>query len=322
MLASRHVARSSLTNVRAPSTHATPAIGVLASASASTAAARRARTPALGAHHTSTRPASRRRVTARGQGDDAASSPSTTAAAAAAAATAAVEEEEGPLSVEIDTADARRSIRLDVAPMGYGQAIVVVEVAGGSEAEEVGVRPGLRLTAISDPIRRNEVWKLQDRPSLKNIRELLKMRSADTIQLEFEPWDGVMPAPGVERGNRISVTSSSGNSASASTSASVAGSALSSVDGAGGAAAADESIGERLAREYAAASASGRTVTAVQQRQQRRQERMELDAARDDRPFLLGVFALFVLPPLVILLVAWKSGYLDSLYLSTLTRQL
>lgn len=242
------------------------------------------------------------------------------AAAAAPAATAAAAQPP-PLRVEIDTVGARQSIRLDVAPMGYGQAIVVVGVAGGSEAEEVGVRAGLRLTAISDPIRRSEVWRLQDRPSLKNVRELLKMRSADTIELEFVEWDGPLPGGGVEAGGGMmrTATSSSGSSAMSSTSGSVMASADGS-DAAGGVP--GESIGERLAREYAAAAATGRTPTAVEQRQKRRQERMELDAARDDRPFLLGVFALFVLPPLVILLVAWQSGYLDSLYLSTLTRQL
>jgi hypothetical protein len=32
-----------------------------------------------------------------------------------------------------------------------------------TSSPQEGVRPGMRLTAISDPIRRNEVWKLQDR---------------------------------------------------------------------------------------------------------------------------------------------------------------
>lgn len=256
-----------------------------------------------------------------------------------------------PCRVELDTVGARGSIKFDVAPMGFGQAIVTVAVSGGSEAEEVrgtaqraaellccakllgcgklctgigssrvapncagrttlphsseqrtcrvacpqaGVRRGMRLTAISDPIRRNEVWKLQDRPSLKNIRELLRMRSADTITLEFVPWDG--PLPGGVDGDSIP-TSSAG---------SAMGSALSSVDGSS--LSSGESIGDRLARQYREAAATGRSPTAVQQRQQRRRERMELDARRDDRPFLLGVLALFVLPPLVILVVSWHSA--------------
>lgn len=228
----------------------------------------------------------------------------------------------------------------------------------------------MRLTAISDPIRRSEVWKLQDRcgpppplpqggrgaterlgagqrdwdhmcsgapsrapgarqlpqpthpapralfpfplrrPSLKNIRELLKMRSADTIELEFEPWDGPLPSAGFD-GSLVS--SGAGSSAPSAGPASV----LSSMDGS---ASSGESLGERLARQYAEAAAAGRTPTAVEARQARRRERMELDDARDDRGFLLGVFALFVIPPLVILLIAQSSGYLDNLYLNTLTR--
>lgn len=44
---------------------------------------------------------------------------------------------DGPLRLELDTAEARRSLRFDVAPMGQGQAIIVVDVAPSSEADEV-----------------------------------------------------------------------------------------------------------------------------------------------------------------------------------------
>lgn len=213
---------------------------------------------------------------------------------------------DGPLRVELDTAEARRSIRFDAAPMGFGQAIVVVEVTDRSEAQEACVRPGMRLTAISDPIRPFEVWKLQDRPSLKNIRELLRMRSAETITLEFERWDG--PMPGLAGDSLSAVSSGSGTDASS------AASPLVSSDGPPG-----ESIGDRMARQYREAAAAGRTPTAVEQRMQRRKARMEEDARRDDRPFLLGLLALFALPPLIILAIAQGSGYLDQLYLNTLT---
>lgn len=41
------------------------------------------------------------------------------------------------------------------------QAIVVEAVADGSNAAQAGVQRGMKLTAISDPVRRNEVWQLQ-----------------------------------------------------------------------------------------------------------------------------------------------------------------
>ena len=128
--------------------------------------------------------------------------------------------------------------------------------------------------------------RLNNRPSLKNIRELLRMRSADTIELEFEPWSfqpGAL-APG-------SASSSSPSSA------------LSSVDGVSG-----ESIGERMQRQYEAARASGRTPTAVEQRMERRKAALELSNQRDDRPLLLGLMLAFVLPPLIILLVSCRAG--------------
>ncbi|KAI8467794.1 MAG: hypothetical protein J3K34DRAFT_429268 [Monoraphidium minutum] len=276
--------------------------GVLAAAGPRpAAAARAARAPAAVAVPP-TWPASRRGL--RPQRVHSTGDAAEGGAAASGQATAVAE---GPLRVELDTAEARRSLRFDVAPMGFGQAIVTVDVAAGSEAEEAGVRAGLRLTAISDPIRRNEVWKLQDRPSLKNIRELLRMRSADTITLEFVPWDGPMPGPA--RGDSMPTSSA------ASSTASSVPSPLASIDGG----LPGESIGDRLARQYRDTAAAGRSPTAVEQRMAKRRERMELDAERDDRPFLAGIAALFVLPPLIILLVAQSSGYLDSLYMNTLT---
>lgn len=68
-------------------------------------------------------------------------------------------------SVQVPTADARRCIRFAVVPMGPAQQAIVVEaVAEGSQAfSEAGIQRGLRLTGISDPVRRDEVWKLQVR---------------------------------------------------------------------------------------------------------------------------------------------------------------
>jgi hypothetical protein len=157
------------------------------------------------------------------------------------------------------------------------------------------------------------------RPSLKNIRELLRMRSSDTITLEFEAWDGPVPGGAVLNGNSL-------RTASSSLAGSTPGSTLSSLDSitgsmqeGGGSDSSGESIGDRLERQYREAAATGRAPTAVEARQQRRKAAMELSAQRDDRPFLLGLFLTFALPPLVILAIAKSSGYLDALYTHTLT---
>lgn len=70
-------------------------------------------------------------------------------------------------SVEIPTADARTSIRFMVVPTGPAQQAIVVEaVADGSSAAQAGVQRGMKLTGISDPVRRNEVWQLQVRTAV------------------------------------------------------------------------------------------------------------------------------------------------------------
>ncbi len=45
------------------------------------------------------------------------------------------------------------------------------------------MRPGQRLLSISDPMSANGMWDLNDRPSIRFVRDALAMRSADTITL-------------------------------------------------------------------------------------------------------------------------------------------
>jgi hypothetical protein len=232
-------------------------------------------------------------------------------AAAAATAATTTTNTSAAQSFEIGTAGARGSLKFDLAPIPGrrdGYAVVCVEVAPGSEAAEAGIRVGMRLTAISDPIRRDGVWPVQERPSLKNIRELLRMRCADTITLEFAPWDGPVPLPRPAADGTFAVASAGSTMSSSSDGE---GSAMSSGDEAAGAvsplmsagSSGGESIGDRLARRYADAAAAGGTKTALQARQQRRREAMAQSEARDDRKFLAGLALAFIAPPLVILAV-------------------
>ena len=46
-----------------------------------------------------------------------------------------------------------RSLLLELRPEGRGQAVVVVGVLEGSQADRTGVMPGQKILAISDPIR-------------------------------------------------------------------------------------------------------------------------------------------------------------------------
>eukprot|EP00877_Chromochloris_zofingiensis_P007897 jgi/Chrzof1/3360/Cz12g22090.t1 len=276
--------------------------------------------------------------------------------AASSTTTDVVTPTEDKLSVSLATREALQSIKFDVMPEGRGQAIVVVAVAEGSEADQAGVTPGLKLTGISDPVRDSEVWQLQDRPSLRFVRDAMRYRVNTNIQFEFITFD--MPASVSAGGNILPPSSSTttNDSATATDSSSTAISDESDVEasssssssnqvvanavdalvgGSGtqntsnsnsssnssspGKAATGMTIADRLAAQYEESQKVGPGLTEVQQRQQRRQDYMNAEGQRDDRGFLLFMLSLFVLPSLVILLVAYFSGYLDSMYQHSLT---
>lgn len=89
------------------------------------------------------------------------------------------------ISVEIPTVDARSCIRLKVVPTGPAQQAIIVEaVASDSSAADAGVQPGMKLTAISDPVRRNEVWQLQARAKSGRTGMTHLMRSAHDVHQE------------------------------------------------------------------------------------------------------------------------------------------
>ncbi len=48
---------------------------------------------------------------------------------------------------------------------------------------QAGVLRGQRLYEISDPIRADEMWVLNDRPSLRFVRDAFSMRRSPTIDL-------------------------------------------------------------------------------------------------------------------------------------------
>ncbi|PNH08534.1 hypothetical protein TSOC_004905 [Tetrabaena socialis] len=102
---------------------------------------------------------------------------------------------EGKFEVTLQGLEALQTVKLDLVPDGKGQAVVVTEVAEGSQAEELGVRRGQKLNALSDPMRYGTMWNLQDRPSLRFVVDTFKMRRASPIDLEFEPMLGFAGGP-------------------------------------------------------------------------------------------------------------------------------
>ena len=210
-------------------------------------------------------------------------------AAPAAAAAAAPP----PLSVELPTRDAQASLRLEVVPAARGRAILVASVAEGSAAEAAGVRPGMRLLKISDPVRLNELWELGERSSLKYVQDAVRLRRGGTIALVLAP-----PAAG----SAAAAPAAAGPSGRAAAPPPPAPPAAPTNGG--------QTIGERAAALYREQQAAP---DAARERRRVREERMEAQAGRNDAPLFAGLAGLFLFPALAILTAAQASGYLDAL---------
>eukprot|EP00887_Chlorella_sp_A99_P006478 scaffold3.g6478.t1 len=238
-------------------------------------------------------------------------------AATSPASQSAAAEPAAPLHLTLPTCDAQAALRLGEARKGRGRAVVVDAVAAGSATEAAGVRPGLQVLEISDPIRLTERWPLDERVSLKFVRQALQMRRADTIDLVLAPLgdtpaDGAAQVAGVLEAEVTAaavVPGAAGVSFDDNTTADL----LTAVTGSGQPPA-PCTLGERLAAEYEKQQrAEEVAVTALERRIRRRKERLEAESQRSNGGVFAGVFALFLLPPLAILGWAWASGYLDQL---------
>ncbi|KAL4535207.1 hypothetical protein Ndes2437A_g05937 [Nannochloris sp. 'desiccata'] len=237
--------------------------------------------------------------------------------------------QEDNFQVEIATSEAQTALKFAAVRVGGGKAIVVEAVAVGSEAAEAGIRPGQQLFSLSDPIRPTETWMLNDRASLRYIRDAVRMRRAPFIMLELsvaplkewvdEKEDSGLPSPlnSYTSESDAEAPPAAGEpdllSAVAAEAEAAAGnsSSLDSIDLPGSSTtAAPGTIGERLQRNY---KKSNSGMTDLEKRVSKRKEYFEQTSTRNDTPFFLGVLAAFLLPALIILGIASTSGYLDSL---------
>ncbi|KAI3436164.1 hypothetical protein D9Q98_002221 [Chlorella vulgaris] len=253
------------------------------------------------------------------------------------------------VSIELPSADVKAAVQLARLRQGSGYAIVIAAVKVGSQAAAAGVRPGQALLEISDPIRPREMWKLDESSSLQYVREALRMRvpQTTTLLLSAQPipeWGQAVAAaraaavqaaqpvvdeqvlqeeaavsstpavPQEEEGDlltNIALAVSSGESFDDASEQASAGN---------GAAGGQLTVAEKLEQRYqqqqeegAAAAAATQQPTAQEKRQQRRKEYFDQDTKRNDGPFFASVALLFILPPAIILIAAFATGYLDQL---------
>jgi hypothetical protein len=109
-------------------------------------------------------------------------------ACVAAADGATADPQPPPLRVTLRTAEARASLRFESARGAHGGSYVIVSaVALESEAHGLGVRPGDRVLALSDPVRPTVLWELKENASLRFVKDALRLRVAPEVEMLLQP---------------------------------------------------------------------------------------------------------------------------------------
>ena len=156
--------------------------------------------------------------------------------------------------LDLNTQELRRSISLRYAQDGQDQTILLEYVAEGSEAWQAGLRAGQRLAGISDP-NRNEVWELGPMSSMRFVRDALRMRNSSTISLDVDTSIGTRAA---DISQQVSTSKAESSGAAEQqegreprrNSVDALNSVLGTEDEGDEAPARQESVAERLARDY------------------------------------------------------------------------
>ena len=225
------------------------------------------------------------------------------------------------LRLKLPTRDVHAAVKFNALPMGRNRAIVVSQVAAGSESAAAGLRPGMQLLALSDPIQPDITWSLSDSASLRYIRDAVRMRRADYMLLEVtvEPVIQagnyeVTDAPDAEKesGSDQEIQSDGFDRENYDLLSAIANSIEATPEEGSESQRRPGTIGERLQQKYDESSATP-GMTALERRMARRKKYMAQVSERNDSPFFAWLLAAFVLPALCILAVAASTGYLDSL---------
>jgi len=193
--------------------------------------------------------------------------------------------------------------------------IFIKSVTPGSQASKAGILPGSRLLAISDPIRDNgPLWTLNDRASIRFVRDALRLRTSGTITIVVTSDREVELEKILPVGDASSSTSRSNNNEDGSAVAAAAAATSQSTSGSNLSVDRSLTIGEKMELEWKGKEAQiQQQKSAYEKRVARRQGYFEEASGRDDSTFFAYVCAAFLLPAAGILAVAFLSGYLDKL---------
>eukprot|EP00465_Bigelowiella_longifila_P013839 CAMPEP_0185259332 /NCGR_PEP_ID=MMETSP1359-20130426/8123_1 /TAXON_ID=552665 /ORGANISM="Bigelowiella longifila, Strain CCMP242" /LENGTH=224 /DNA_ID=CAMNT_0027845197 /DNA_START=228 /DNA_END=902 /DNA_ORIENTATION=+ len=106
------------------------------------------------------------------------------------------EDQSNRKTIAIDTQTLRKSVRFQPAKL-QGESIILIDaVRIGSSAETLGLKPGQRLVAISDPIQGPDVvWDIQDNTSLRFVMDAIRVTTSRTTVIAVQDPDPTQPAP-------------------------------------------------------------------------------------------------------------------------------
>jgi hypothetical protein len=96
-------------------------------------------------------------------------------------------EKETCLTINLSTEVCRRGIQWDSIAIGdENRAFFATAVAFESEAEQKGVKPGMRLVAITDPIDKEKMWELPKNVTFVRAMDAIRSTRAYELTLTFE----------------------------------------------------------------------------------------------------------------------------------------
>jgi len=231
------------------------------------------------------------------------------------------------LRVTLDTDEISSSVEFSRTQIGQRSSVILVSrVKAGSVAEQEGLKVGQQLLAISNPSQPEDLWNLNERPSLRFVTDAVRLSRSSTVTIE-------VTGGGVDT-SRASASQSSeprdeseaslmDNIVAAAQSrdpedrpSSSKSSLLDSVEEVivGGKDGGPQTIASKLEsafkEEEDSASRERKQIVA---RKQRRRDYMERESTRDNTKLALGLAAAFFLPAFGILTYAFSSGLMDRI---------
>lgn len=229
------------------------------------------------------------------------------------------------LRVTLETKDISSSVEFSRTQTGERTSTILVsKVKPGSVAEQEGLKMGQRLLAISNPSQPEDLWTLNERPSLRYVLDAIRLTRNDSVTMEVsgkgKDAASASREPAEEAGGNLmdNIVSAAQSERSMDSQEGSESSLLDNVedvigDGSGKEAG-QQTIAEKLESAFKEEEDSvSRERKQIEQRKQRRRDYMERESTRDNTKLAVGLAAAFFLPAIGILTYAFSSGMMDRI---------